>query len=128
MVQHIVQMLIILVLVLYAPQGFLAQCEIVEFVLENDTRMVEPIGQHLVARRNLFVRERYLRQVIFTFVRIILSTVCKMLDRVFTFCHLHQRVTYFIGHFLCLCMHYHNRLVDTLPVIYILALSPHFLE
>ncbi len=49
MIEHIVHVFIILEMFLNASQGFLAQWQVVELVLEDDSRVIQTIGEQGVA-------------------------------------------------------------------------------
>ena len=49
MIEHIVHVFIILEMFLNASQSFLAQWQVVEFVLEDDSRVIQTIGEQGVA-------------------------------------------------------------------------------
>ena len=68
-------MLIIRVLVENALQITLTQCQMVQFVLEDHTAMIESILDDLVTGLYLFLGEWYLSEVVFPFVGIIGSTI-----------------------------------------------------
>ena len=68
-------MLIVRILVEYALQVTLTQCQMVQFVLEDHTAMIESILDDLVTGLYLFLGEWYLSEVVFPFVGIIGSTV-----------------------------------------------------
>ena len=101
MIEHIVHVFIILEMFLNASQGFLAQWQVVELVLEDDSRVIQTIGEQGVACLQLFSGEGDLCQIVFAFVRIVLGTVGYLLDGVFLYGCLRQGVTHLVGHFLC---------------------------
>ena len=112
-----------------AAECLLALGQIAQFVLEDDTRVVKALLQQLVAGGQLLGREWYLRQIIFTFVGIVLRTVGNGSDRVGHLFSPDNRVALFVGPLLrTLSAHGNDGLVDTLPVVDILTASPEFLE
>ena len=68
-------MLIIRVLVENTLQVTLTQCQVVQFVLEDHTTMIQSILDDLVTGLYLFLGEGYLSEVVFPFVGIIGSTI-----------------------------------------------------
>ena len=58
-----------------SQQGFPAQWQVVELVLEDDSGMIQTVFQQLVALSQLFWGERNLCQVILASVRIVDGTV-----------------------------------------------------
>ena len=100
-----------------------AERQMVEFILENDARMIESVLNDEVAGRDLFFGERNLRQIVFAFVRVVLRTVFHLFQRVLNSLLTGNRVEHFLRHF-PLVDSTHHRLIGALPVIDILALAP----
>ena len=101
MIEHIVHVLIFLEMFLNASQGLLAQWQVVELVFEDDSRVIQTVGEQGVACLQLFGGEGNLGQIVFTFVGIILRTVGYLLDGVFLYGCLRQGVAHLVGHLLC---------------------------
>ena len=106
-----------------AHKLLLAEAEMVEFVLENDTRMVESVLNDEVAGGDLIFRERNLRQIIFALVRIVLRTVRHLFQRVLNGLLSGNRIEHFLRHFAPVHSA-HDRLIDALPMIDVFTLSP----
>ena len=68
-------MLIVMIVVGEPHQMALAERQVVEFVLEDDTSMEEPVLYDAVAGSLLLVGERYLGQIVFAFVGIVCEAV-----------------------------------------------------
>ncbi len=110
-------------------EGFLALGQIAQFVLEDDTRVVESLLQQLVAGGQLLRGERYLCKVVFALVGIVLRTVGDGGDRVGHLFGVGDGVALLVGPLLrILSAHGNNGLVDTLPVVDILPAAPEFLK
>ena len=70
MVERIVFVLVARILTDEPCQGFLAQVEVVELILEDDTTVIERIGEGVVARLELLCFERDLCKIELTLVRV----------------------------------------------------------
>ena len=128
MIVGILQMLIVRIMIHQSAEGFFAEREVIQLILEDDARMIESVFQELVAFCQLLWRERNLGEVVLPLVRIVHGTVGNLLERIFLGSHIGERISHLVGHFLgslCRCNH---RLVDTLPVIHIFSFAPEFLE
>ena len=124
MIVGILQMLIVRIMIHQSAEGFFAEREVIQLILEDDARMIESVFQELVAFCQLLWRERNLGEVVLPLVRIVHGTVGNLLERIFLGSHIGERISHLVGHLLgalCRCNH---RLVDTLPVIHILSLAP----
>ena len=128
MIKDIVHLLVCGVLVGESPQLLFAKAQIVEFVLEDDTAVMESVHDDEIGGLHLFLGERNVLQVVFAFVGIVLRTVGDLAQRVFHGCCLCQRVALLVGPLLHLRDTGHDGLVDALPVVHVLALSPLPLE
>ena len=60
MVVHLVHVFVVRILVGDAHQVFLTQSQVVEFILEDHTRMEESVADDGIAGCLLFLRKRYL--------------------------------------------------------------------
>ena len=107
------------------------ESQMVEFVLEDDAAVVQPVHDDQVAGLHLFFGKRYLGQVVFALVRVVLGAVGHLFQRVGQRFGLHDGVALLVGEvgqFVGTRFGSYNRFVDTLPVVHVLALSPELLE
>ena len=122
---HIVHLLVVGIEVGETAQLTFTQTEVVETVLENDTGVVQTVFDDIVAGGYLFFGERYLRQVVFSFVGVVLCAVGDVVQRVLQRLGLGDGVAHLVGHFYIIAADVaHDGLVRTLPVVGILALTP----
>ena len=128
MIVGFVAVLILWVVVDETTQSLLAETEVVELILEDDTRMEQSVFQELVALGDLLWCERYLCQVILTLVRVVLGTVGNLLQRVGYLGGMGERITHLVGHLLGTLCRGDNGLVDALPVVHVLTFAPLALE
>ena len=124
----LVHVLIVSIFVSQSSQGFFAQRQIVEFILKDNSRVEQSVHNRFVALRDLFLRERNLCKIILPFVRVVLCTVSHILYRVLHSRHIGKRIAHLVSHLVDALSLSDNRLVYTLPIVYILPLSPEFLE
>ena len=75
-IEHIIHVLKVRILISQPAQLFFTQMQVIEFILEDDTTMIEGILDDHVTFFHLLFGERNLRQVIFPFMWIVLYTVC----------------------------------------------------
>ena len=109
----------------------LAERQIIEFIFEDNARIIQPILYHLMSCCLCLFGERYLCQIILSLMRIINSRIHTLLFFLLGFLHSHQRIALLICHHLetiCLKDVFYNSLIITSPVINIIALTPHTLE
>ena len=112
-------------------KGLLASWQVVQFVLEDDTGMQQSVFDNLVAGSHLFLGEWYLRQVVFTLVRVVDGRVHLLLKLGLLFLHLGNGVLLLLcqlRQFLCRACSRHYRLIVSLPVVHVLTLAPQPLE
>ena len=105
-----------------------SETEVVELVLEDDAAVVESVHDNQVGGFHLFLGEGDVLQVVFAFMRIVLGAVGNLLQRILHGCCLCQRVALLVGPLFHLCGIGHDGLIDTLPVVHVLTLSPLSLE
>ena len=112
-----------------AGQLFLAEGQVVEFVLEDDARVVESVLDDEVAGSHLLLGEGNLCQIVFTFVWIVLRAVGDLLERVLNGFLACNGVEHFLRHVLASAAQAsHDGLVGALPVVDVFALAPLSLE
>ena len=131
MVVGIVHLFVRRILIGQSVELLLAEDEVVELVFEDDAAVVQSVHNDEVAGLHLFFGERNLCQVVFAFVRIVLCAVGDILQRVGQRLGLHDGVALLVGKVLQIVhalSRSHHRLVDALPVVDVLALTPLFLE
>ena len=128
MIEHVVHLLVGGVLVGKSSQLPFSETEVVELVLEDDAAVVESVHDDQVGGFHLFLGEGDVLQVVFAFMRIVLGAVGDLLQRILHGCRLCQRVALLVGPLFRLCGIGHDGLIDTLPVVHVLTLSPLPLE
>ena len=106
---------------------FLAQFQEVEFVLENDPGVEQSVLYDKVAGLHLLLGERYLREVVLPFVRVVLRAVQAVVYRVLHSLRRRYRVALPVGELRHVVLR-HHRAVHALPVVNVLAPPPQFLE
>ena len=106
----------------------LCQRQIVELVLEYHSRIEQSVLDNLVACVDLLLGERYLCKIILAAVRIVLRAIRNLCKRVGNSLGMGYRVELLLRHLRFVLHRSHHRLVDTLPVVGILALAPKLLE
>ena len=132
-VVYVVHLLELAVLVGKPAQVTLAEPQVVQLVLEDDSRVEESVLDHLVAGCHLFLGKGNLRQVVLALVRVVLGAVGHVCQRVLDGHCLRYRVG-LLGRQVVVvrsvgaCCRSHHRLVHAPPVVLVLALSPQFLE
>ena len=85
-------MLVFRIMIFESYKMLFALFQEVEFVLENHSGVIQSVLYYEVACLNLLVCERYLREVILTFVRVVLCTVQSVVYRVLQCFGRHYRV------------------------------------
>ena len=133
MIEYIIHILIVVVVVSQSAEGLLRQSEIVELILENDPAVVQTVLKDLVAGAYLLLCERYLGEVIFPLVRVVLCTVHTLVERVLQGLGLCYGVALLAGELLVLLAVdvadiADDGLVCPLPVVGVLAFTPQPLE
>ena len=131
MIVHIIHLFIVRIVVGHAAQGLLGQPEVVEPVLEDYAGMVQTVFQYLVACLQLCWGKRNLCQIVLPLVRIVLQRVSGIVNRILPCLGLQDRVPLLVGQFdecLRITDPAHDSLVDALPVVNVLTLSPQLLE
>ena len=128
MVERLVVFLIFRETVGQSAQVFLTQQQVVQLVFEDDTGVEQSVFDDIVALGHLVFGEGYLLHVILAFVWVVLGVFQRVFHRVFLCFQGSDRVALFVGQFHLTVVHGHHCLVDTLPVIYVFALAPLFLE
>ena len=88
MIVGILQMLIVRIMIHQSAEGFFAEREVIQLILEDDARMIESVFQELVAFCQLLWRERNLGEVVLPLVRIVHGTVGNLLERIFLGSHI----------------------------------------
>ena len=127
-IEHVVHLLVRRILVGEPAQRLLAQRQVVELILENDAAMMQSVHDDEVGGFHLLVGERYVFQIVFTLVGVVLCAVGNLCQRVLHGSRLEERVALFIGEHFVLSSRGHHGLVDALPVVNVLTLSPLALE
>ena len=124
---YLIHLGIIGILVYYAGKVFLAQTQVVKLVFEYYAGTKQFFHYYLVALFYLLRRKGYLRQVIFTLVRVVLRVGISFVYRVFR-CLLVvvYRVSLLFGVGIGIVIVYsgYYGFVNALPVVCILSLSP----
>ena len=128
MVEHIVHLLVGRILVGKPAQGLLAQLQIVELVLEDDTAVMEAVHDDEIGGCHLLFGERDILQIILSLVGIVLGAVGYLCQRVLDGCRPEERVALFVGEHFIFAGKTNNGLVDALPVVNVLTLAPKSLE
>ena len=128
MIIDIVHVLVFRILVGHATEMLLAQQQVIELVFEDDAGVVQSVHDDEVACLHLFLGEWYLREVVFAFVGIVMGTVGNETERVLNGFRLRDGVALLVGQLSLSAESAHNRLVDALPVVHVLTLSPLSLE
>ena len=112
-----------------AVECLFAQGQVVKFVLEDDTRVVESVLNQEVAGFNLLLGEGDLSQIVFTLVRVVLCAVGYLFQRVLCSFDTCDGVEGFLREVFARAAHTRNDcLVGSLPVVDVLALTPQSLE
>ena len=127
MIEHVGHVLVFRIAVGDTSESLFAQWQIVEFVLEYYTGVVEAVHYYKIAGLYLFLCERYLFEIVLSFVWIVLRAVGYQFERIgygFGLCY---GVELFFGH-LQLFAKGHDGLVHALPVVHVFSLSPFLLE
>ena len=130
MVVHLVHVFVVRILVGDAHQVFLTQSQVVEFILEDHTRMEESVADDGIAGCLLFLRKRYLCQIVLSIMGVA-SCLCLLFLSLHLGRVLHHLFTGLrhTGGIVTLCrIEVHDGLVHTLPVVGIRTLTPQSLE
>ena len=131
MIVDIIHILVVGIVVGKSAQVLLAQRKVIQLVFENHTGMMQAVGYDVVALRYLLWSERNLLQIVFAFVRIVLYTVRNLDQRVLQLLGSENGIALLIGQFLDIGSRTHrsnNGLIDSLPVVDVLAFAPLSLE
>ena len=128
MIEHIVHLLIRRILVGESSQLPFTKRKIVQLIFEDDTAMMQTIHNNKVGSLYLLLGERDILQIVFPFVGVVLCAVGNLFQRVFNGGGLSDGVALFIGPLFYGRGTGHHRLVDALPVVHVLTLSPLLLE
>src|SRR5574344_248784 len=118
---------VIRIIVYQSCQTLLAKIQIIQFILENNARIVKSVFDDSVTGFYLFVCKRYLCQIILTFVWIVDSTVNGIVLDGIIIRVCHCRTVRVVGAVVC-PVNFNHSLVYSLPVVYIISLSPLLLE
>ena len=126
---HFIHLLELRIIVGQAVKLLFAEAQVVEFVLEDDTGMIQSVGDDGMAFGFLLLLERNLLQVILPFVRIILRTVLYGGQRVLRGFHGRiQGVCDLVLWVIAKGQVANDGFVGALPVVLILSFSPLLLE
>ena len=130
MVVGVVHVLVVGIVVGEPSEGFLAQREIVELVLEDDTTVVQPVFDDGIAGRYLLLGEGNLGKVVLPLVRVVLRLRGDFAEGVSLLLCVEDRVTLLVGEVGdgVVAEVRHHRFIDALPVVDILTLTPLPLE
>ena len=127
MIVDICHLLILGILGEQPVELLLAQRQVVEFVLEDDTAVEESVHDDGIAGRNLLFGEGNLLEIVFTLVGVVLGRVLDVLQRVADGLGGGDGVLLLLREFL-LVEAGHDGLVHALPVVHILPFAPQALE
>ncbi len=112
-------------------QVLLAQVEVVQLVLEDDARLEQTLLYYIVAGGTLFLRKRYLRQIVLAFVWVVDSRIHTCLALLLLLLYGGNGVALLVGKlslidWLQICAHDGD--VAALPVVLVLSFAPCALE
>ena len=112
-----------------ARQLLLTEGQVVQFVLEHHARVVESVLNDEITGCHLLLGEGNLRQIVLALVRVVLRTVIHLFQRVLNGLLASNGVEHFLRHLLARATHAgHHGLIYALPVVHVLAFSPHLLK